>query len=152
MRPWQVNDAAALVEAFLDPGIQRWHAHRADSLSEARQWIGECVDGWATGSQLNWALTNNASNELLGRASLKAVNLDDGSAELAYWITPAWRGRGLCPSALIALCHTSCRVAVKAGFQEEGNPRPSTRGTTVGRMHRECPKTVHRNHTRHRRV
>jgi [ribosomal protein S5]-alanine N-acetyltransferase len=140
LRPWRTTDAAALVQAFRDPDIQRWHVHRADSIAEAYQWINDCREGWVSESQLSWALVDHATDQLLGRMSLKGVDLYDGSAGLAYWITPACRGRGLCPSAVIALYrwafdkagfhrielehstvnHASCRVAVKAGFREEG--------------------------------
>ena len=77
----------------------------------------------------------------------RGVNLWDGTAELAYWVTPAARGRGLCTQAVTALsewafrevgfhrlelAHSihnprSCRVATKAGFSEEGVRRSSAR-------------------------
>ena len=76
----------------------------------------------------------------MGRVSLKGVDLHDGSAGVAYWMVRAWRGRGLCSKAVVALCEwafaeagfhriglahsvanpASCRVAVKAGFRAEG--------------------------------
>ncbi|OBC01821.1 hypothetical protein A5784_17100 [Mycobacterium sp. 852013-50091_SCH5140682] len=37
LRPWQLSDAEAVVEAFVDPEIQRWHVRRCDSADEARQ-------------------------------------------------------------------------------------------------------------------
>jgi [ribosomal protein S5]-alanine N-acetyltransferase len=140
LRPWESTDAEAVAHAFADPEIQRWHVRRADSVGEARQWIDEWRAGWADGTELNWALADRASNALMGRMSLKGVDLRNGSAGLSYWMVPASRRRGLCVQASITLCQwaftvggfhriglahsvvnvASCRVAVKAGFREEG--------------------------------
>ncbi|WP_051660604.1 GNAT family N-acetyltransferase [Mycolicibacterium aromaticivorans] len=140
LRAWQLSDAEAVVQAFGDPEIQRWHVRRFDSVNEAQHWITGCNAGWAEESELNWALVDRASDSLMGRVSLKSVKLHDGSADVAYWMVPAWRGRGYCSQAVIALCQwaftdagfhrlglehsvanvASCRVATKAGFHAEG--------------------------------
>jgi RimJ/RimL family protein N-acetyltransferase len=145
LRPWQLSDADAVVEAFSDPEIQRWHVRRADSADEARQRITGWKAGWAAETQLNWALVDCATDSLVGRVSLKDVDLHDGSAEMACWMVPAWRGRGLCSQAVSTVCHwafndagfhrialehsvanvASCRVAAKAGFRAEGLRRGS---------------------------
>ncbi|OBC01820.1 hypothetical protein A5784_17095 [Mycobacterium sp. 852013-50091_SCH5140682] len=82
-----------------------------------------------------------ASDSLMGRVSLKGVDLHDGSAGVAYWMVPAWRGRGFCSQAVITLwqlafndigfrriglAHSvanvaSCWVATKAGFHAIGS-------------------------------
>jgi RimJ/RimL family protein N-acetyltransferase len=143
LRPWQLSDAEAVMHAFEDPEIQRWHVRRFTSVDEARQWITGYQAGWAREAELNWALVDHASDSLMGRMSLKGVNLDDGSAGMAYWMVPAWRGRDLCSQAVLTLCQwafreggfhrislghsvanvASCRVAIKAGFHEEGTRR-----------------------------
>jgi [ribosomal protein S5]-alanine N-acetyltransferase len=155
LRPWLLADAQAVADAFRDPDIQRWHVRRADSVDEARQWISSWQAGWAEESQLNWALVDHATDVLLGRLSLKAVDLHDGSAGLAYWMVPASRGRGLCSQAVIALCQwafnkagfhrievehsvanlASCRVAAKAGFREEGIRRDAMHADGWHDMH-----------------
>ncbi len=145
LRPWRLGDAAAVLAAFTDPDIQRWHVRRADSLEEAVEWITDRQRGWAAESELNWAVAERQSDAVLGRMSLNSVDLHDGSAGLAYWMVPAARGRGICTQAARALCrwafeeagfhriwldhstanHASCRVAVKAGFIAEGVARSS---------------------------
>ena len=147
LRPWTRDDAPAVMEAFRDPSIQRWHIRRADSIDEARGWLTQWRDGWASESECHWAIAAPETNELLGRIAAKGVNLWDGTAELAYWVTPAARGRGLCTQAVTALSEwvfrevgfhrlelehsihnpRSCRVATKAGFSEEGVRRSSAR-------------------------
>ena len=140
LRPWRLSDAEAVVRAFDDPEIQRWHVRRFESADEARHWITARRAGWAQESQLNWALVDRDSDSLMGRVSLQGVDLHDGSAGVAYWMVPEWRGRGLCSQAVLALCQwafseagfhriglehsvanvASCRVATKAGFHTEG--------------------------------
>jgi ribosomal-protein-alanine N-acetyltransferase len=118
LRPWVLSDADAVMAAFRDPEIQRWHVRRADSVGEARQWISTWQAGWTDESQLNWALVDPAGTDvLLGRMSLKAVDLHDGSAGLAYWIVSGFRGRGLCSQAVITLCRWAFEVA---GFHRLG--------------------------------
>jgi ribosomal-protein-alanine N-acetyltransferase len=143
LRPWRIADAAAVWEAFRDPDIQRWHVRAADSVDEVREWIAGWQRGWAAESQLNWVLADRTNDAVLGRVSLKDVDHRDGCADLAYWMMPAARGRGLCPQAVMVLCRwafdevgfhrielehstdnqASCRVAAKAGFREEGTRR-----------------------------
>ncbi|MBS1696458.1 MAG: GNAT family N-acetyltransferase [Actinobacteria bacterium] len=147
LRPWLITDAEAVTAVFRDEDIQRWHVRSAESVDEAREWIVSWQNGWLDESQLHWALADRDSDTLLGRIALKGVDLRDGSAGLAYWMVPEFRGQGLCARAVIALCHwafneagfhrievehstantASCRVAMKAGFREEGVRRGSAR-------------------------
>ncbi|MCX4821020.1 GNAT family N-acetyltransferase [Streptomyces sp. NBC_01142] len=140
LRPWLLTDAAAVREAFQDPAIQRWHVRRADSLDEAREWIEGWRSGWREETGAHWAVVDAESDTLLGRVALKSLVLTDGKAELAYWMVPSARGGGLCPRAVMVLTRwalgkggfhrielehstanrPSCRVAIKAGFEEEG--------------------------------
>lgn len=141
LRPWIRDDAAALVAAYDDEAIRRWHVSRADTEEEAHELIARWQAGWADESEFNWAIAG-ADGALLGRIALKGVDLFDASAEVAYWMCPASRGRGLCPRAVVALSEwafgagfhrlqlqhstlnaASCRVATKAGFREEGTRR-----------------------------
>jgi hypothetical protein len=45
-----------------------------------------------------------STSRLLGRIALKAVDLQDGTADLAYWMVAAARGRGLCTDSVTTLC------------------------------------------------
>ncbi|MGH3637535.1 MAG: GNAT family N-acetyltransferase [Mycobacterium sp.] len=140
LRPWIRDDAAATVEAFDDPAIRRWHVRRADSIDEAHDLIAHWQSGWPKESEANWAIVDADTDGLLGRIALKGLELHDATAEVAYWMCPAARGRGLCTRAVVAVSEwafreagfhrleldhstqnlASCRVAVKAGFREEG--------------------------------
>jgi len=140
LRPWLPDDAPALAAAYEDPAIQRWHARRADSVDEAGDWIERWRRGWIEESAGHWAVVEPDTGGLLGRVALKGLSLRDGTAVLAYWMVAAARGRGLCAESVASLSSwafreagfhrielehsmgnaASCRVAVKAGFPEEG--------------------------------
>jgi RimJ/RimL family protein N-acetyltransferase len=140
LRPWLLADAAAVMDAFQDPAIQRWHVRRADSVDEAREWIEGWQSSWLDETGGHWAVVDTDDDTLLGRVALKSLVLADGKAEVAYWMVPSARGDGLCPRAVMTLTRwalgeagfhrielehstanqASCRVAVKAGFTQEG--------------------------------
>ncbi|WP_030270268.1 GNAT family N-acetyltransferase [Streptomyces sp. NRRL B-24484] len=140
LRPWVPGDAPAVMAAYQDAEIERWHVRRADSVAEAEEWIAGWRDGWAAEAEVSWAVVDPAHDVLLGRAALKALNLADGTAQVAYWTVPAARGHGVAPRAVEAMASwafdavgfqrldlehavgnaASCRVADKSGFPLEG--------------------------------
>ena len=140
LRPWSLGDAQAVMDAYQDEAIQRWHVRRADSLTETREWIAGWQGDWAAEGGVHWAVVEADSGVLLGRAALKHLKFADGTADVAYWIVPAARGKGVCPRAVDAMASwafgvvgfhrldlehavsntASCRVAGKTGFAAEG--------------------------------
>jgi ribosomal-protein-alanine N-acetyltransferase len=140
LRPWQPTDAPAVVEAYSDPAIQRWHV-RSMTEVEALAWVRSWSEQWAAETGACWAIVENGI--LLGRAGFNELNLGEGLAEAAYWVAPMARGREVAPRALraatawmfdeiglhrIELQHStlneaSCRVAQKAGYPLEGTKR-----------------------------
>ena len=158
LRPWSSSDISALVSAYAEPEIQRWHA-RSMSADEASQWITEAGAAWSAETAASWAV--EIHNVMAGRMTLK-FNLSDGSAEAAYWTRRAYCRRGVASQSLQAatlwafsigmhrvelehstLNSASCRVAVKAGLPAEGTRREGalhadgwhdmhTHGRTVG--------------------
>jgi RimJ/RimL family protein N-acetyltransferase len=139
LRPWSLDDAQAVMDAYQDEAIQRWHVQRADSLAETREWIAGWQGGWAAETGAMWAVVETGSGMLLGRAGLKHLDFSDGTADVAYWTVPAARGKGVCPRAVDAMASwafeagfhrldlehavgntASCRVAEKTGFAVEG--------------------------------
>jgi RimJ/RimL family protein N-acetyltransferase len=139
LRPWSLADVPAVVTAYTDPDIQRWHLQTMDE-AEAARWIEQQAAGWADETDAGWAITDAASGVVLGRIGLRQVHLGEGRAEFAYWVLPAARGRGAATSAVqritrwafdeiglhrLELVHAlhnqpSCAVAAKAAFPLEG--------------------------------
>jgi len=140
LRPWQAADASAVVRAYQDPDIQRWHV-RTMSEREAAEWVASWPRKWAEETGAGWAVCDDEG--LLARMGLRALSLAEGVGEVAYWVLPEARGRSVAPRALrvvsawlfvhaglhrIELAHStlnigSCRVAIKAGYALEGTKR-----------------------------
>lgn len=137
LRPWRESDVAAVVAAYGDPDIQRWHG-RSMTSSEARQWIRSWAEQWAAETGAGWAVESGGVP--VGRTGLRTMDLEQGTGEAAYWVLPEARGRGVASRALAAVAgwafgtvglhrievqHStanpgSCRVATRAGFEPEG--------------------------------
>jgi [ribosomal protein S5]-alanine N-acetyltransferase len=140
LRPWRPADAPAVAAAYRDPEIRRWHFRSMDE-HEARVWIEEWSKRWREESGCGWAAASD--NGVLGQISLRTVNLDEGVAEISYWVLPEARGRQIAQQALVAVTtwafdvlglhrieviHStqnpaSCRVAERAGYIAEGVKR-----------------------------
>jgi [ribosomal protein S5]-alanine N-acetyltransferase len=138
LRPWEIDDAPALVAAYEDTAIQRWNKWRVDDEDEARQIIERWQHAWTAETGACWAVTRDLG--LLGRMALISMALRGGRAECAYWVVASARGAGVATSALAAMTRwascdagfhrlelrhsvantASCRVATKAGFALEG--------------------------------
>jgi len=140
LRPWQSSDVPALVEAYAEPRIQRWHV-RTMTDEEAHEWVDSWSRRWTAETGCGWAIADGS--HLLGQIGLRRLNLWDGVGEVSYWVAPAARGRRVATRALCTLstwvfgelqlhrlevAHStlnpaSCRVALNAGYQLEGTKR-----------------------------
>ncbi|WP_353651429.1 GNAT family N-acetyltransferase [Nakamurella sp. A5-74] len=47
LRPWVRDDVPALVSAYQEPEIQRWHA-RSMTYQEAEHWVADARAAWST--------------------------------------------------------------------------------------------------------
>jgi len=142
LRPWRPSDVEAVVAAYRDPEIQRWHV-RSMSAPEARAWLASWPERWRAETGAGWAVTER--DAVVGRVGFRSIDLTEGSAELAYWTVPAARGRNIAGRAVetvsrwmfavglhrLELSHStgnvaSCRIAEKVGFGYEGTLRQQT--------------------------
>jgi len=148
LRPWTHQDVHAVLEAFREPNIRRWHVRGIDSESidgesEAIAWIDGWLEGWRAEKDASWAVTTQSDDAACGYIALRGVDLEFGHAQITYWVLPASRGQGVATSSCLALAEwafnelglhrlslihstanaISCRVAVKAGFEYEGTFR-----------------------------
>jgi len=95
MRSWEPAVRWALLEAYADPGIQRWHA-RSMTDTEATEWIDSWAGRWERENGADWAVTDGA--QILGRTGLRRLDLHEG---LARWsigccqkrVGAGWRAR-----------------------------------------------------------
>jgi RimJ/RimL family protein N-acetyltransferase len=143
LRPWRAGDAPAVREAFSDPDIQRWHAHRIDDLEEAADWTRQWRERWAAERDASWAIVRVDDGSVVGQAGLRTIALWVAEAQVSYWVLPGARGAGIAARATAAvrdwafgrlrlhrvfLLHStrnvaSCRVAARTGFGLEATLR-----------------------------
>ncbi|MEV0268275.1 GNAT family N-acetyltransferase [Hamadaea sp. NPDC050747] len=145
VRPWRQSDVDAVVAAYADPAVQRWHV-RTMTGEEALGWIESWPRYWSAERAASWAITG-PDDVALGQVGLRQVDLFEGHAHVSYWVRPEARGRGMAVAAteaVIAWCfgevglhrlqlshstanEASCRVAAKLGFAVEGTQRQAGR-------------------------
>lgn len=99
LRPFRVDDAAAVAAACRDPAIQRF-TFMQDGLTEAEavEWIDRCNGRWSDGHP-RFAIVDEEDDRLLGEVGLN-VNERHVSAEGHYWVTSSDRQRGVASRAL----------------------------------------------------
>jgi RimJ/RimL family protein N-acetyltransferase len=143
LRPWTSTDVPGIVAAYADSHIRRWHARDMND-AEAAQWVTNANSCWTTETGASWAVTSR-TGKLVGRMSLRTVDLEEGLADIGYWVVPSARGRGVASEALVLVSdwaidelglhrlelehstrnESSCRVAQRAGYLSEGTKRSS---------------------------
>ncbi|MGQ4486641.1 GNAT family N-acetyltransferase [Streptomyces sp. 372A] len=138
LRPWERADAPVFLAAYGDAEIRRWHTRRPSTEDQVREWFDAYRQDWQREQGGHWAVTGH-DGEVCGRIALRGMDFDDGTAEAAYWVLPAARGRGVASGALAALSSwalgegfwrleldhstgnaASCAVAAKCGYALEG--------------------------------
>ncbi|MGC4948575.1 GNAT family N-acetyltransferase [Streptomyces sp. DT224] len=141
LRPWEHADAPVFLAAYGDEEIRRWHTRRPSTEEQVREWFDAYRRDWQQERGGHWAVTGD-DDEVYGRIALRGMDFDDGTAEAAYWVLPAARGKGVASGALAALSawalgegfwrleldHStrnaaSCAVATKCGYVLEGVKR-----------------------------
>lgn len=130
LRPIVAADAAAILAACQDPGIQRWTRVPVPYRSaDAAEFAGSRAAAWAAGEELAFALTEagDPKSPMLGCLSLFTER--DGRREIGYWTAPEARGRGLTSAAVRLLADHALRPVAAGGlglarvdwFAEVGN-------------------------------
>ncbi len=160
LRPWAARDAPDVVAAAADPAIALWNPLGLDPArgerAAAEDWIRNRAD-WSDLQHASWAVAEAADpGRAVGSVSLFRIDPVQRCCQVGYWVAPQWRGRGVATAALraatgfaferlglhrVELFHAvdnpaSCRVALAAGFQQEGLHRQSYRYGD-GRYHDE---------------
>ena len=157
IRPWQVDDADALVERINDPLVAAFldQVPQPYTHEDARAWVELVDESWEDGTMAAFAIELDGVDGPVGGVGVRFFDrLDAGSAEVGYWVAEEARGRGVATAATrlasawafeshpdLARLQlradvenpASNRVAEKAGFTREGVLRASRYNARLGR-------------------
>ena len=144
IRPWQHGDADALVRRINDPDVAAFldmlpHPYTA---ADARDWFVMAGDGWRNATSAAFGIHVEDLEGAVGGVGVRFLSdLDEGCAEVGYWVGADARGRGVATAATRLAARwafesvpelvrlqlraavenvASNRVAEKAGFTREG--------------------------------
>jgi RimJ/RimL family protein N-acetyltransferase len=98
LRAHRQDDIPAMTQACNDQQTQFWLAQlpRPYAREDARAHLEEIAEEQAAGRALFWALSDRASDQLIGEIGMWGLARGEArSAELGYWTHPAARRRGL---------------------------------------------------------
>lgn len=133
----ELSDAPWIFNACQDPQIQRWTTVPRPYLSEHAE---SFCNGEGVTERIRWTIRDATVNARgLGLISVHAIN--DGVAEIGYWVAPWARGEGVCTGAVrhvvdylsdlaaasavtakVASTNiASQRVMIKSGFEAVGD-------------------------------
>lgn len=146
LRPWRMEDVAALAEVSRDRALRQWASSVVDDNADGTRWVQAQQQGWAAGNRFGFAVLEEQPNpvraQLVGNVVLKEVTAGKPAAEVGYWTAAHARGRGIASRALEALTNwafdtfeahglerlellhqvdnpASCRVAQKSRYDFE---------------------------------
>lgn len=137
LRPFTEADKDAVVDAYNDPDMVRYHM-RSVLAEDYEMWFTRRCEAWAENSAAYWAVERDG--KVLASIGFRQISLEMGYGEIAYWVHRSARGMGLATRPLrrivewgfkdlglhkISLMHStlndaSARVAQAAGFRNEG--------------------------------
>ncbi|MFJ2808331.1 GNAT family N-acetyltransferase [Kitasatospora sp. NPDC087271] len=145
LRAPQESDIDAVFAACQDAEIQRWTVVPSPYRREDAEYFVRdlAAQGWRTGENRIWCVFERGSDVLVGTQGLVLRHGDPGSAEVGWWATKEFRGRGYTVEAARAVARHglvelglrrlewqayvgnegSRAVAEKVGYRFEGTMR-----------------------------
>ena len=105
LRPPRREDEAGYFELLRDPRVERWLRPPPQRFGDAevRELLAEDIAHWEGAEFGLWALVEEGSGRLVGRAGLRRnVIAGEWRNELAWAVAPEWQGRGLATEAALA--------------------------------------------------
>ncbi|HJQ45214.1 MAG TPA: GNAT family N-acetyltransferase [Amycolatopsis sp.] len=142
-----MDDRPALIEAFADPVHARAIVnYDVRDFDQAAEYVEQRAREWADDERCSWAVAEPTTGALLGEVGLKNLDLSAGTTQVALWVHPKVRGRGIAVTALSAALrfgfgaldlrtvryrhhpdnHASAAVARRCGFTRAGDATDPT--------------------------
>jgi RimJ/RimL family protein N-acetyltransferase len=155
--PWSDVDLDAIVHRINDPEIGTYLdlVPQPYTPADAREWLAITAEWWEAGTSATFAIHVDSIEGAVGGIGVRfLVDIDEGCAEVGYWVGAEARGRGVATKATRAVARwafaavpglarlqlradvqniASNRVAEKAGFTREGVLRSQRFNARLGR-------------------
>jgi RimJ/RimL family protein N-acetyltransferase len=156
LRPWRLDDAPALVRRINDAAVAAFLdlIPQPYDHADAVAYLTGCEEGWRTGASSNFAVLVDGTDGPAGSVGIRWSDIDEGVAEVGYWVAAEARGRGVATTATRLAARwafaeeprlerlqlradvenePSNRVAAKAGFTREGVLRSARHNARLDR-------------------
>jgi RimJ/RimL family protein N-acetyltransferase len=157
LRPWSAADADAIVMRINDPEIGAYLdlVPQPYTTADAHDWFAITAEGWRNGTSATFGIHTDGIDGAVGGVGVRFLSeLDEGCAEIGYWVAAEARGRGIATAATLLAARwafdavpdlarlqlradvengASNRVAEKAGFTREGVLRAQRYNVRLGR-------------------
>jgi RimJ/RimL family protein N-acetyltransferase len=157
LRPWSEDDTDALVARINDRDVASFLdlVPQPYTTEDAREWFAISAEGWRAGTLAAFGIHVDSVDGAAGGIGVRFLgDLDEGCAEVGYWVGAEARGRGIATAATRAAAIwafeavpalerlqlraavenvASNRVAEKAGFTREGVLRAQRFNARLGR-------------------
>lgn len=130
----ELSDGFGAAFAAAEADLRQWMPSAAREQEDPVTFVHRCVTAFEDSTTFAYAIVTT-TGDVIGYLNLTPV---EGHAVIAYWLHPAWRGRGITPTAVRALSDAaleampevarihahldaantaSARVVAKAGFE-----------------------------------
>jgi len=115
LKPYDAISVAALYQAVIESrqSLQPWLAWMHDNYSfqEAEGWITSSIQTWEQGSAYRFLICDQNDGALVGSCGLNSLNLQDGIANLGYWVRTSKQGLGAATQAVLLIEEFGLRTA-----------------------------------------
>ena len=157
LRPWSAADADAIVLRINDASIGLYLdlIPQPYTTADAHDWFAMTAEGWRNGTNATFGIHVDDLEGAVGGVGVRFLSdLDEGCAEIGYWVAAEARRRGIATAATLLAARwafdevpelarlqlradvenvASNRVAEKAGFTREGVLRAQRYNARLGR-------------------
>ena len=112
LRKLRRSDAPDLQKAINHRDISRWTIliPYPYTMADAREFIANCLKHYRKKDAFPFAIVSNETGKLVGVTKLDSIHVRDRRAELGYWLSKDYRGRGLTTEAV----NLTCKFAFKS--------------------------------------
>jgi RimJ/RimL family protein N-acetyltransferase len=138
LRPFAIEDAAALAAIWMDSAVRSRNSVPEPSEEAASHWVAGRAARAAAGEAWEWAIVDAATDQLAGRRALKDIEWEHRRAVAACWIAPEFRGRRFAARSLrLAAAHAFARGIVRVQAECEADNAASIRSVLAAGMRHE---------------